>query len=432
MGFKILHMADLHFSNIPEKLEEVINVTNYILSKLPEIKPDVIVVAGDSLDEYDGRIKLDSDTARAAMCFIQNCGNIAPVVVVRGTKSHDRESPYFFGYLRAKHPIYVGDKIGQIALTETGFKPISESNNPVAVFSLVPELDKSEIIANGNIDTKEYVSNIFTEFGVINKQFTCPRVMVAHGTVTGAQYSNEYVSVGNELEFSINDLKNAHCHYVALGHIHKMQSFDVNIYYSGSPGRLNAGEKEDKGFLVARLDGQKGIDVKFHETPARKLCVGVVDIDEINKWVETSAETIKDAYVHLKISVPEEKRHEVDKNEVERCLMNSGAHNVKVEVSIIPQIRQRAAGISKLSSILEKIKKWGETVNETIPDEVIQIVSGIEGKDVEELVAAETVKIEGICDTLNHIEEIDPLWSQESLGISDTLIDQSEVMKNAA
>ena len=67
---KILHTADFHFSNNVDKLQEVVRVTDHLLSVAYQERPDCIVLAGDTLDEFDGRIRLDSDCARAAISFV--------------------------------------------------------------------------------------------------------------------------------------------------------------------------------------------------------------------------------------------------------------------------------------------------------------------------------------------------------------------------
>lgn len=97
--FKFIHTADLHFKNEEACLEEIIKVSDYMLRVIEKELPDAIILAGDTLDELHGRIRLDSEAARAAIDFVQQCATIAPVVIIKGTNSHDRQTPYIFRHL---------------------------------------------------------------------------------------------------------------------------------------------------------------------------------------------------------------------------------------------------------------------------------------------------------------------------------------------
>lgn len=400
---RILHVADLHFSVNPDKLEEMTRCSNHVLVEAIKEKPDVIVVAGDSVDEHDGKIRIDSETARAAISFIQRLADVAPVVIIRGTLSHDRETPYIFSLLKAKYPIYVSTEIEQIGLTsDKRFKPLSGQTigEPlIAAFTLVPSVDKSYLmgklhasIGEANLQARELMRDVFAGLGLVNQTITdVPRIMVAHGMVTGAKMSSGQTAIGEDLEFGVDDLRAACCDYVALGHIHKMQSFPGSIYYSGSIGRLNFGETEEKGFLIAEFEGQKVKEVKFLQTPARRFAIHSVEWDEkgteaILAEAEKCAADCHGADVRFRYTIPEEEKHTISNGELEKKFLDAGARKVKIEYSILPKNRTRAAGISKLSTLPEKLKRWGESVGEDIPHDVLSIASSIEGKDIDELV----------------------------------------------
>ena len=407
---KILHTADLHFSIKEDKLTEVINCTAHMLDAIEDEKPDIIILAGDIVDEYDGKIRLDSETARAAITFVQQCGNIAPVVIIRGTKSHDREAPYIFQHLQAKHPIYVGTEIEQIALVEPLldkplFVPLDQvgDNKIIATFTLLPSVDKSYLyaqtgsdIASGNAELRELLHDVMSGFGVINNAIPSPipRIMVAHGMMTGAQFSSGQTAIGEDLEFGINDLAAANCDYIAMGHVHMLQSFSHNgkviAWYSGSPGRMNFGEREEKGFLMPEFNGREYTQ-HFHPTPARRFVFGEADwrsggkeavLTELGKCLADC----KMADVRFRYSITEEDKNSISREDMEKQLIDAGATRVKVECQIIPKERQRAAGISKLTTLPEKVAKWGETIGQDIPQSVLDIAAVIEGKDVEELI----------------------------------------------
>lgn len=415
---KVLHTADLHISKNPDKLEEVIRTSDYILTVAEQEGPDVIIVAGDTVDEYDGAIRLDSETARAAISFVTRAANIAPVVIIRGTKSHDRETPYIFKHLHTRYPVHVTSDIEQVALVEYPFAQLQfmdfleafaiDDANIKFAFTLVPSVDKAYImghmygsIREGNMQTRELLHDLFAGFGIVNESIqNVPRVMVSHGMVTGAQFSSGQTAVGEDLEYGVNDLQAAKCDYVALGHVHKFQSFPGNICYSGSPGRLNFGEQEEKGFLMVEFDGQAVKEIKFHPTPARRFGLYAMEWadggrDKIMAELAKAETECAGADVRFRYSIPEENKHEVDRAEIERRIMAAGARRCKVEPITIPKIRQRAANISKITTIPGKVTVWGETVGEEIPEGVLKIASVIEGHEVDELLADSLKRIEG-------------------------------------
>lgn len=417
---KILHVADLHFSVNPDKLEEVVRCSNHVLSVGKAEKPDVIVIAGDTVDEFDGRIKMDSETARMAIAFVRGLGDIAPVIIIRGTISHDRETTWLFSQLRSKYPIYVSSKIEQIGLVSGPWQFVPLDPERVeyyqrtgileAAFTLIPTVDKSHLmgkldasIGDANIQARELMRDVFAGLGLINQDITAPRIAVIHGTMTGAEMSNGQVTVGEELEFSLEDLSQMNCDYVAMGHIHKMQIFKLpsggTAAYSGSIGRLNFGEPEEKGFLVPEFEGQRVKDVKFYQTPARRFALHSIEWDEsglegILTEADKCAANCQGADVRFRYTIPEEEKNSIKRDVLEKMFMDAGARRVKIEFSIIPKNRTRSAGISKLATLPEKLKKWGESVGEAIPQAVLDISATIEGKDVEELVKESLARIE--------------------------------------
>lgn len=409
---RILHTADLHFSGNAEKLAEVVSTTDYLLSQAEIQKPDVIILAGDTVDEMDQRIRLDSDVARAAISSVQRAADIAPVVIIRGTKSHDRDAPYIFAHLRCRYPIYVAADIQQVALVmkapdEFEFVDLVDAMHSGldvrAAFTLVPSVDKSYLmahfegsIADGNLQTRELLHDLFAGLGLVNEMISgVPRIMVTHGMVTGAQFSTGQTAVGEDLEFGLNDLAQAKCDYVALGHVHMKQIFKLSngaiAAYSGSPGRLNFGETEEKGFLEVEFDGQLVSELKFHPTPARRFALHSVEWGEGGKdailaEAEKCAASCQGADVRFRYTIPEENKHEVVRDELSQRFLDAGARKVKVEATIIPKQRTRAAGISRVCTLSDKVRLWGETTGTEIPQRVLFLASVIEGMEIDELV----------------------------------------------
>jgi exonuclease SbcD len=213
--------------------------------------------------------------------------------------------------------------------------------------------------------------------------------------LTGAVFSTGQCAVGEDLEFGLNDLQAAKCDAVMLGHVHKQQSWG-NVAYSGSPGRLNFGEQEEKGFLLWTFDGGSASH-QFIPSPARRFVFG--DLPEWSGAENVYNEAIcmardcKGAFVRLRYVVPEEERQSVDRGHLEALF--EGAASVKIEVQVIPKVRSRAAGISRVDSLPEKVRRWGSTVDIEIPDNVLALAASIEGKDADELLEAAMAAVSG-------------------------------------
>lgn len=402
--FKILHTADLHFSTKSDKLQEVVRVTDDLLQYAACNPPDCIVVAGDLLDQYDGKIGADSDCFRAAKRFIHAAADIAPVVVIRGTKSHDKDISGLFDDIRCKHPVHVASEVEMVSLVRTALGELRFFNTgsmvldgctPLCAFTLVPSLDKAALmgmmptdsIKAGNFRYRELVHDMFAGFGLINERLSCPTVLVTHGMLTGAEFSSGQMAIGEDLEFGLNDLRAAKCDAVMLGHVHKSQSWG-EVSYSGSPGRLNFGETEDKGFLVWEF-AEKHVRNYFVPTPARKFLFG-----DLPEWSGANnvynealciARDSAGAHIRFRFSIPEEERAAVDLKVLRVALEKGGAAVVKIECQVVPRQRQRAAGISQACSLAEKVVRWGETVGQDIPSEVIALAGRIDGLEVDDL-----------------------------------------------
>jgi exonuclease SbcD len=411
---KFCHLADLHFSVKPEKLEEVMRCSNAALSSIKDSSPDLIILAGDTCDEHDGPIRIDSDTARALIQFVLACADIAPVAVVMGTPSHDRRTPELLRFLRGANQIYVADKIEMVQLTSYGFEPYGNRSDAQAgtkcVLTFLPSPDKAKIVGTfggtskqlTTMAAKEILQDTLAYIGEVNQTVhpDVPRILIGHGMITGSEYSSGTVATGEDLEYGIHDLNQTNADYKAFGHVHKFQEFPGHIVYAGSLGRLNFGEKEEKGFVMAQFaEGRNGFSMTFCPTPARRFLFLETTwedggLDAIAAEVDKGLAECQGADVRLRYSIPEEERHAVNRTDIAEKFIAAGARNVRVEPTIIPKIRQRAAGISQICTLSDKILKWGDTVGVEIPKRVLSIADTIEGDEVAELVVSARATVE--------------------------------------
>lgn len=406
---KVIHSADWHISRNIDKRDESERCVRAMLAHAGCNPPDLFVLSGDLVDELDGRIMLDSDAARVAISLVESCAELAPVAIVRGTKSHDRDAPTIFRHLRTRYPVHVSTSVEQIMLVwgrmyegTKVFLPVGASiaagADVLAVLTMVPSLDKAyfntDTIADGNRQYRQLLFDLFAGLGLVNDAMPAgvPRIFVGHGMLTGSSFSTGQTAIGEDMEFGLNDLAQAKCDAVMLGHVHKFQRFG-NVVYSGSPGRLNFGEVEEKGF-VKWLFSPAAVTCDFVPLPARKfhfveahIAEGMVVADYVEAAVAEALSGASGADVRLRFDIPEEFRHTVNREEIEQRLLEAGARRVKIEMQVIPKQRQRAAGISRATTLPEKLVRWAEAVDETVPPSVMDMAGRIEGMSIEELLA---------------------------------------------
>jgi exonuclease SbcD len=398
MSIRVLHLADTHYQNNSEILTEVCRVADYVVEVAIREQPDAVVLAGDTLDNYNSHIRIDSDAARAAIRFVTALADVAPVVIVRGTRSHDRDSTYLFRHLRTRHPVHVSTEPEMVGLYRSfdgaakfsfEFETAPDGYQLQAAFTLVPSLDKSfleaESIRQGNRDFRELFHDLCAGFGVVNAAITAPRVFVGHGMVTGSVFSSGQQAIGEDLEMSLDALRAAGTDVVCLGHVHKFQQFG-SVIYSGSPGRLNFGEPEEKGVCLIDVGYAEFPLVTFVPTPARRFIFIDCEFDALADELSVARSNgVDGAHVRVRFTIPEERRHEVDKAAVEAFLTDAGALLVKVESQILPTVRSRAAGISQASSLAAKVQRWADVTAVVLPSRVLEIAGRIEGQEVDEL-----------------------------------------------
>jgi len=84
---KIFHVGDTHWSNkrLDDKIQSAARLTDHAHS----IAPDLIIHAGDL---FDAPIRMEEPGALASMRWMSEMRNIAPIILVRGNPSHDRDS----------------------------------------------------------------------------------------------------------------------------------------------------------------------------------------------------------------------------------------------------------------------------------------------------------------------------------------------------
>jgi exonuclease SbcD len=369
---KVLHCADLHFDDEPGRLQNTVECCDRIITTAQVEIPDLIAIAGDV---FERGLVLGSPGTLAAIDFIYRCGNIAPVIITSGTPTHDTaNSTEVFNKFSTKHPICATGLPRQVGLTSeeprrfVGVNGNMEGKPGLSVIvSCLPSVTRAALMAMGGlsidaaaVECAELLRDLFQAWGITNEKANrlgIPTVLVGHGTVKGSRLSTGQRVTDPDAEFGMADLRLTKATLICLGHIHMRQQLPDNTFYSGSITRADHGETEEKGFFIHTI-AEGGVESRFVETPARRMRT----LEAVEKLPDASLfETVKEGdYLRIVYSIREEDVAQVDDASLRRLAYEKGAAHVKIEKTVLPITNVRSEGISRLRSLDEKLKKWGD------------------------------------------------------------------------
>jgi DNA repair exonuclease SbcCD nuclease subunit len=385
------HIADVHFGSDEDLLKEVVACSGFAAEYVERVRPDFVMITGDL---YDHRLLLDSAGSLTALAFVRRLAAVCPVLIIRGTDLHDFDS---LESLRGLPNVMVVSEARQVFFRkDAGFYDRKGNERPEAVFSCLPSPSKAFLVSLGATpdeaqdEVVNRVRSVLLEWGEANaamREAGVITVLAGHGTISGAVTSTGRVMIGRDLEYGTRDLELAGADYVGFGHIHKAQKVGP-AWYAGSLGRLDAGEQEEKGFLMVELEPGGRVEPGFIRTPARKYLIIDLGKDPEN-WKEEvraifqSGPLDENTVVKVKTSLSETRASEITRKELEAVVGKA----VLFEKSVIPIQRTRAEGISTLTSAREKYLAWAETTGQSSDDLILAVVDMLDRPAEEVLVS---------------------------------------------
>jgi DNA repair protein SbcC/Rad50 len=377
---KILHLADVHACR--DRWSEVAASLDVVEEYAARESVDLVAIAGDHADgplQDSERDVLDRLCAR-----YQRLGDIAPVVIIEGTPSHDvpgslevfQRLSCTFGITILRPGKAYGLRTADRAIVE--IKPdkfASHSAWQLLLFG-VPEPNKKWLLAEVGATGKEAsdqavrdaMRNLLLGLGGMRKQHSdLPCLLLYHGQVSGARTATGFgVESGTGLAVSRDDLAAVEADYYALGDIHEPQQIgDLPAYYPGSVYPLNWGETHKAGCnivefapevyfaIVSRLDFPHPQRVKI--TRNSRDNVHYEDLDLAGKVVWEEWEAPDKQWASL-----------FDTSEELSGLMLAGAlPGSRVTLNILPTETVRAGEITSKRTLREKVQVYAE--NSSLP-----------------------------------------------------------------
>ncbi|OIQ92214.1 calcineurin-like phosphoesterase superfamily domain protein [mine drainage metagenome] len=390
---RIAHFSDLHYGT--KNLGEADRCFGAAIDRAIALGVEVAVVSGDATDHA---LDLHAPAAERLVTQVRRLADHCPVLLLQGTFSHEPPgSLAIFRLLGGRYPVHVADCIEQVALTANGqwipstgwcFDELPAGAR--ALFSCVPTVNKAVVAATvGAADAAqavgEHLALLLRGYAPSHRAARLqriPTIVVSHGTVFGCVSEHGVPMAGFDHEFTTGALFGAEAQAFMLGHIHRHQFWLVEgaagrqcIAYPGAIGRFHYGEEGEKGFLLWEVDADQS-RFRLEPTPARRtvdiVFEGKPDLDALRTTV--TQQDVAGAFVRVRWTVADEDRHEVDRATILRLL--EGAAETKLEGRIVPVLRTRAAGISQLANLADKVRVWAQ-VTEARAEPLIECLQAL-------------------------------------------------------
>lgn len=418
---RIAHTSDWHWE--AEKLEKCQASSNFIISKLQELKPDLHIITGDYWNRKQTLSK--ASAFLPAIAALREMANICPLVIIKGNNEHDAEdSIKWFEQLETKYPIFATERAETILYFDTTatdypyFQKLdygvpqnpeaqkSMLNQAAALIHLFPYPTKAHFLAEaGNLSIdesnraiEEALKQMFLGMGLLSDEVQCPVIFAGHCNVSGATLSTGQVLLGQDIMINKHELELARADYYALGHIHKAQTIAPTMHYAGSIYHCNFGETEKKSFNLVTIEGiyERGSEsdamkrkvlysknIEPIEIPSRPLSLHECEIDALlpgtlkdinpsaqwNDWINTD--------LRIRFYQTKEQAGQITDDQLKGFY--AGAYSYTIERITIPDERIRSSEIADAAlNLAGKVKVWAKAIGKELPEEVSVLANEIE------------------------------------------------------
>lgn len=376
-SIRLAHASDLHFCE--KHLEHVEKAFIAFVDGAIASEAHAAIISGDS---FDHQIHAHDPALHVFLREMKRLADHMPTLVLCGTFSHDRPgSLEVLRTLGGKHPIYVADRIKQVALIGGEWYESEDyrfsttapcfgfvgGQTPSLIVSCLPSVHKGVWKATsegvGVAESVEHVCAGWAEINLSARAAGIPTVLVTHGTVNGSVTESRYAMVSPDHEFSPGVLFGAQASAVMVGHIHAHNAWDHEgrrIAYPGSITRLIHGHNDPTYWLDWTV-GADSSEFQCVPTPARELISIDFDGPPDMEKLRQAAPQCAGAYVRVRWSVDEEHRHTIDPAAIREILAD--ACEVKLEGRVNPVQRTRAEGLTRTESLSDKLTIWGSATD---------------------------------------------------------------------
>jgi exonuclease SbcD len=358
---RVLHFADLHVgmenygrldpatgtsSRVRDFLDRLDEVIEYSLRN----EADLVIFAGDAFKNRDPNPTQQREFARR----IKRLAAETPILLLVG--NHDMP-----GMVSKANSLDIFRAL-EVPGVLVGYKPegrVIETRRGPLYLAWMPYPMRNRLLANGEHQGKSLkeledalrstVAGILRELTQAAEEHDMPRVLAGHFSVAEAEFGSERsVMLGRDVAVHISTLADPCWDYVALGHIHRHQSLNVDgdphVVYSGSLERIDFGEEaEAKGFCWVEL--ARGMTrwsfIPVAARPFRTLRVDVRQTQDPTAHIlqALEPEELDGAVVRLQIRLYPEQESDLRERDIEQQLGRASSLSIQREVEHERRIR---------------------------------------------------------------------------------------------
>ncbi len=366
---RVMHFADTHFG---VELYGRLDPESGLNTRLQDFRKSLVTAIDIAIDEgvqlavfagdaYKTRDPRQTEQREFAACIRRLTDRGIPVVLLTG--NHDM--PAIRGRANAIEIYRTLGVTNVHVLSRPEPLIVSTSAGPVRIAPM-PYLIKGYSVSREEFQgktldqTRSMIEGLYIEYiqrlarAVEEAADDVPTILLGHFWATGAALSHwqkGYFDV-NEPQVPVSALTNPAFDYVALGHIHKHQDLNrggqPHVVYSGSPDRIDFGEREEaKGFVLVDLR-KGGAEYTHVELEGSRPLLDIDVHAENDEPTETILAAIRkhalrNAIVKLTYHIDEGRQAQVREREIREALAPAF-----LVVSINRKVRRDAAIRSKM------------------------------------------------------------------------------------
>lgn len=303
MSLTIIHTADWHLGDRlgnQDRLDDQFARLEEVMAYVDEHAADVLLVAGDVLDEFHSDA-LSRIIGRLARLVAPRVAAGLEVVFLAG--NHDRE--YIFPLMAGVQELVGAEGVGGTVrfVSRPQLLELAGRDGTDATLLALPFPTPTRYDLAGerfvSVDAKrkslgdavrERMSELAAEARADRPEL--PVVVAGHFLLRGveAHTGARELSESEDVVIDRGDLPTFA--YIALGHVHKPQALEYHVRYCGSIERMDMGEAgDDKHALLVTLDGTQltGVtELPLDATPFVSLEVG--SLDELHEQADMLAD----------------------------------------------------------------------------------------------------------------------------------------------
>lgn len=421
---RLVHLGDLHLQATHPRNADRLAALDQVIEREQQV--NAWLIPGD-LFHARSTVQDRNDLAVRLMRMADR----APVLLCYG--NHDAPGDLdIYGALRARHLVTVIDKPQVVDLPASG-------TMDVAIFVL-PYPNKAGLVSYGvdrehlHGETQKAMDLIFMEAAAQLETYRAeggPTLMMGHVSVAGAVSSVGQPQIGTELEISQAHLDRLGPIPKLLNHIHKHQVV-VGATYAGSLCRLDWGEIEPKGYVVADYETcpERHWAVRFVKLDVPPMYHVEAQLNAASMELEYAVTRGPDGValdapatwagcdVRVRVRYPQAERARVD-----LCLdvvrrRFADARRLEIEPVVVPDRALRAPKVVAAQTLDEKLAAWAEVSGVSWAGEIVARAAELQSGESDAVVAGVRERMARLADVgglLGYSVNGGPRWTTKNL-----------------